>query len=676
MTTQNYISGYPSYCAVVYHDGTYVYAVDINGNQLYAPVVSSAYTDQYAIQAAINYAYNLNETDPQVGGGTVLIKSPPYNSYYHIGAGTQGTSGDFSLFLKNGTSIKCEDTWHTYFQITDVNFCQIGAYCTWDGGFISNYNATCYSKTVFLFDAGKRIPNTGTYTVDSSADTTHFVDATLHGETINTDAKVTVTGKGSAYVSSFNDTTHTVTLATAIAGLTAGDTFYISTGSTQQSDGYGVGAIRNVSVRQVGATQVGGKVFHFKCERNTADSGMFGETVENIHIQGWFQYGIYVSTPVGATQYYNNFIWNTFRNIWMMYLGTFIYLNKQDTYGSINSNIFENIWMNSYPSTRTTAGIVSNAGSNRFLNVHASDWYSTNGYILNLTSASSGTYFQGSMNDPTTQLLDNGTGNIIKLMSDSTPRDAELLSDISSILDIMGTPKLLCPLIENTGTTVNDYTRNGYDLTASVDTANLYYPQFGSSERIFHTFDLNGTDEYMSIADASGNFSFGNGVSDSAFSVFALVYPDSVANNVIAAKWDATTGSEKREWVFRFASGQLQFYLYDESANTYIGRDNTVTNIPVGHWYLLVATYSGNSTCAGCKVYSNGVQVDNADHSSGVYVAMEPLAQPFYVGTRKGTAALEYHWNGRMAYAGVCAKELSADEIWTLYQRLKGIGGL
>jgi hypothetical protein len=72
--------------------------------------------------------------------------------------------------------------------------------------------------------------NTGlkydSYVVDSTADTTHFIDATLHGIcTIGN--YVWVNGRSGSLVSAFNDTTHEVTLATAIAGLTAADTFTI-----------------------------------------------------------------------------------------------------------------------------------------------------------------------------------------------------------------------------------------------------------------------------------------------------------------------------------------------------------------------------------------------------------------------------------------------------------------
>lgn len=61
------------------------------------------------------------------------------------------------------------------------------------------------------------------YTVDSTSDTTHLTDATLSGYTIGAGSYVWVTGRSGSLVSSFAGTT--IVLATAISGLTAGDTY-------------------------------------------------------------------------------------------------------------------------------------------------------------------------------------------------------------------------------------------------------------------------------------------------------------------------------------------------------------------------------------------------------------------------------------------------------------------
>jgi hypothetical protein len=81
---------------------------------------------------------------------------------------------------------------------------------------------------------GLRIPagdhdSVSYYTIDSTADTTHFVDSALTGanDYINGGYVYNVTRSIGAVVSDFDAATDTVTLATAIAGMTAGDSYYI-----------------------------------------------------------------------------------------------------------------------------------------------------------------------------------------------------------------------------------------------------------------------------------------------------------------------------------------------------------------------------------------------------------------------------------------------------------------
>ena len=66
-------------------------------------------------------------------------------------------------------------------------------------------------------------------TIDSTADTTHFVDAALTGvdDYINGSYFYNVTRSLGSLITDFDAGTDTVTLADAIAGMTAGDTYYI-----------------------------------------------------------------------------------------------------------------------------------------------------------------------------------------------------------------------------------------------------------------------------------------------------------------------------------------------------------------------------------------------------------------------------------------------------------------
>ena len=243
--------------------------------------------------------------------------------------------------------------------------------------------------------------------------------------------------------------------------------------------------------------------------------------------------------------------------------------------------------------------------------------------------------------------------------------------EMNSILEVLGDVRLLLPQVEITGTSITDYTRRTNTCTASTSVATWY----GFQGRATY-YDYNGTSYYLYRAD-DADFTFGDGSTDEAFSIVACVNPDGVTSRTIMAKWDATTAAEAREWKFGFdASGYPTMTLYDESANAYIGRQDQ-TAFATGTWKVLVATYDGGGSASGVKIYIDGVQLDDADVTDGTYVAMEDTATQLTVGSFEGTAGAQSEfYDGKMTWVGIAAKELDADEVWSLTQRLKGVLGV
>lgn len=239
--------------------------------------------------------------------------------------------------------------------------------------------------------------------------------------------------------------------------------------------------------------------------------------------------------------------------------------------------------------------------------------------------------------------------------------------DLTSVLDTMGTPRLLSPFAQITGTSITDYTRLANTLTAQASVATWY----GFQGRATY-YDFNGTSHYLYRANDT-DFDFGNAVTDNAFSVVCCVNPDAVTSRFILGKWDDNV---QREWrLFFDASGYPTIQLYDESADTWIGRQDQ-TAFTTGSWKVLVATYDGSGINAGCKLYIDGVQLDDADYANGAYVAMEAVTANLMVGALKNAAAYSEYYDGKMTWIGIAAKELSADEVWSLTQRLKGVLGV
>jgi hypothetical protein len=242
-----------------------------------------------------------------------------------------------------------------------------------------------------------------------------------------------------------------------------------------------------------------------------------------------------------------------------------------------------------------------------------------------------------------------------------------LLDQVDAVLDKLGSPVLMCPCDEYRGTSIADYTRHSNNLTAI---ASLW--DWSEHVNKATCYRFNGTSHYLYRANDT-DFDFGDAATDDAFSIVCCVNPDDVTSRQIIGKWD---DNNQREWrLFFDATGYPTFQLYDESADTYIGRqDQTV--FTTGSWQVLVATYDGSGINAGCKIYIDGVQLDDADYDNGVYVAMEAVTANLMVGALKNAAAYSEYYDGKMTWIGVAAKELSADEVWSLTQRLKGVLGI
>ena len=141
------------------------------------------------------------------------------------------------------------------------------------------------------------------------------------------------------------------------------------------------------------------------------------------------------------------------------------------------------------------------------------------------------------------------------------------------------------------------------------------------------------------------------------------------------SKADWTPGAEAREWsTFITSTGNTQFLVIDETANAWIGRQNTTApQIKDGFWYFLVFTYDGGTLASGMKIYRDyGMQIDDADQSSGVFTTMRDTATlpqfGFQIGTG-GTAAQYALGTFRGGSIGpfVTQIELTADQIKRLF---------
>ncbi len=203
-------------------------------------------------------------------------------------------------------------------------------------------------------------------------------------------------------------------------------------------------------------------------------------------------------------------------------------------------------------------------------------------------------------------------------------------------------------------------------LSAFDTPFNLNSP--GSWKELIPVLTMNGTDEEMDTPDNAYWSDVG------AFSMGAWIYLNTIASNVILAKWDETTATPLREFHFSVDSnGDIGLTIYDESENAAVGRKDDVA-LTVNTWYFVVATWDGGTDAAGVSIYIDGVAADDADIVDDAgFANAEDLATIMSLGYLEGTGgAKEQLFDGIIA-GGPCGPffvlaELTAEQIANMYR--------
>ena len=175
---------------------------------------------------------------------------------------------------------------------------------------------------------------------------------------------------------------------------------------------------------------------------------------------------------------------------------------------------------------------------------------------------------------------------------------------------------------------------------------------------------FNGTSDYVDIADAD-NLSFGDGTSDSPFSISAWVNMTDSESYPIFAKGLAAV----REYYFGTSSSEaLVLSLCDHAGATPTINSFSVTPLTAyeGSWVHVTATYDGFSNEDGILLYVNGEAVSIEHFSIGEYTAMH----------NEGSAVIGRGYTDGSGYADgetsnlkIYNRTLSPAEIELLYKQ-------
>lgn len=174
-----------------------------------------------------------------------------------------------------------------------------------------------------------------------------------------------------------------------------------------------------------------------------------------------------------------------------------------------------------------------------------------------------------------------------------------------------------------------------------------------------NSLSFDGTNDYISISD-DDSLSFGDGSTDSAFSISAWINADVTTNFRIAAKG---SGTSNREWLFTLdTNSKFTLSLYDLDHNNMInGRYDTA--LSSGTWYHLLATYDGNKNISGLKLYINGISVQVTNNSVGSYGGMHETSGDLTIGAWDVSG----YANGKINEVAMWNKELSSSEVLAIY---------
>ncbi|KKN75856.1 hypothetical protein LCGC14_0375640 [marine sediment metagenome] len=214
-------------------------------------------------------------------------------------------------------------------------------------------------------------------------------------------------------------------------------------------------------------------------------------------------------------------------------------------------------------------------------------------------------------------------------------------------------------------TTVLDDDGNTHDGTATVNTSALHtIGQVGTG-----AFGFNGT-ESVKVDDAA-TLSFGNGSTDSAFSIAAWFYYDGVTGDQMIISKDGLVASSKREWLLTInANNILTFALYHDDSTAALGVSATVLTFADKGWHFVVVTYDGSSSETGLNLYLDGSLDNDVRAETGTYVAMTATDTDVYIGASFSSGAVGFNFQDKIDNVAMFSDELSSSEANALFSAI------
>jgi hypothetical protein len=257
-----------------------------------------------------------------------------------------------------------------------------------------------------------------------------------------------------------------------------------------------------------------------------------------------------------------------------------------------------------------------------------------------------------------TALPATGSNSVETLYNNGSP-----LTSMSGFTSLQGWWKLdASDTYDGTNWTIEDHAGSNDGTSSGMTQANLVQSDLSfTSGYSPYALDFDGTNDYIDCGD-SDDFSFGDGSTDSPFSVSAWVNPDAVEYAGIVAKY--VTGGW--EWLLYLLDNNfLKFLLLNNNTSgNSIGLTTDVA-IPINTWTHVSATYNANGEPNGIDLYINGsLQSLVTESTSGTYQAMTNTTAPLQIGTWNGNFR---PINGQISNVSIWDVKLTPTQVSEIY---------
>ena len=186
---------------------------------------------------------------------------------------------------------------------------------------------------------------------------------------------------------------------------------------------------------------------------------------------------------------------------------------------------------------------------------------------------------------------------------------------------------------------------------------NVQAPSFTNTKSV--SFD--GIDDYVDCGDAD-NLSFGNGSTDSPFSISAWIKIGQTTTQGIVSKFGGNTNL--REWLLYTTGAKLRLLLVDASNGKQIF-GTSPSNLSINNWHHVVCTYNGvggGTAANGIKLYINGVAQSVTVNNQSSYTAMSNTNTTVKIG-KFVTSEIQ----GSIDEVAIFNSELSSSDVTAIY---------